>query len=150
MRSFVQALFVHSLALSMLLTASVTARAELRPIPDDLKPTVLGRIYIDSDHDVITPRVKTAIDRMVPELRERSERYLIRIEGAYHQSPHKKTNISRSFRIAREIEHYLREHHQLDHNLCIASANGDKAAAERTSVAIIAYPGEFTEQKISP
>ncbi len=124
--------------------------AEERSIPPDLKPELIGRVYLDSSQRVITPQVRKKIDGLVVKLKENHESDIIRIEGGYHRSASRRGNISRSLQIARDVEKYLRLHHHLHLNLCIATDDGTTTSAPaRASITLYAYHGEFLEQKLS-
>jgi hypothetical protein len=119
-----------------------------RSIPDRLQRELIGRVYLDSGHERLTPQVRQEIDKYVARIKGKYTNEIIRIEGSYHRSASRRDNIDRSLRIAREVERYLRLHHQLQLNLCIATDDGATAHNDRTSVAIFVYPGEFAEKKI--
>lgn len=122
--------------------------AEERTAPADSSPELIGRIYLDSLNDLQAPRVRREIDRFAAQLKEKYTNEIIRIEGSYHLSGDRKHNIDKSLLIARKVESYLRLHHRVQLNLCIATDNGYSAHNEKISIAFFAFHNDYLEKKI--
>ena len=134
--------------LCLSLAVAYRVRAEERTLAENLRPELIGRVYIDTKHGLFTPHVRQEIDKCVAKLKGKYTHEMIRIEGSYHYSADKNSNINRSLTIAREVERYLRLHHKLRLNLCIATDDGGATKDVRSSVAIYVCPGKFAEKKI--
>ena len=124
------------------------AFADGRTTPEGSQPELIGRIYLDSVNDLHKSHIRRKIDSFATKIRVKHNNEIIRIEGAYHLSASRSINIDKSLLIARNVERYLRLHHRLQLNLCIASDNGYPAQNDKISVAIFAVPGEYIEKNI--
>ena len=89
---------------------------------------------------------KRKLDAMQAELAKLDKETLIRIEGHARSGSSEKVYIERSFKLAREVERYLRLECNVSRDLYVG-ALGDKIYPRSLQFArVVAYPNRFREQ----
>jgi hypothetical protein len=89
---------------------------------------------------------KRKLDAMIPELARLDKESFVRIEGHAGNGMAKKMNIEKSFRLATEVERYLRLERNVSLDLYLG-AMGDKVFPRTGQfVRVVVYPNRYREQ----
>jgi hypothetical protein len=112
------------------------------------RSTVIGVIPLTSDG--ITRNVYRRIDRLVPTLRNLSSDGVVKLECRYTGMPEREHDVLNAYKIAGQVEKYLKERHKIKLDIWIAANIGTKSHGNPPALTFSVLPGDVRKLEKLP
>lgn len=109
---------------------------------------LVGEAIVKSDSFKKDKKAMRTIDAMVPVLKRLGKGKVVRIEGSFAPSQNKDEKVRKSLNLAKEVEQYLRQKHNLPLDLYIAAQDDIVDRRSHRSVRILVFQTEFSEASL--
>ncbi|WP_243373962.1 hypothetical protein [Geotalea sp. SG265] len=109
---------------------------------------LVGETIVKSDSFKKDKKAMRTIDAMVPVLKRLGKGKVVRIEGNFAPSLSKDEKVRKSLNLAKEVEQYLRQKHNLPLDLYIAAQDDIVDKRSHRCVRILVLQTEFSEASL--